>query len=901
MTLACPQCKSPVAREGQRFCYRCGNDLREYYEALNIHPQDSQAAPKEVASNGGDMSITGQTRVKATENIPRAMDTLSVDPIITTDAMQAEGELEYKALLRILLPSGDVFDREMQRAEAQIGKGPRNDIVIADPAVSSSHALIRAEEGVYTITDLGSRNGTFVNSERISEPQKLNHGDVIGIGLSKITFRLKDHSETGAINLTEVLARPASQGPPPLTEDSLAQALINEGLATRNDVERLRGADARGRRLARALLDERLVSEDSLLDLMSRVFRLPITELSAIEIDEAPAIRFSSSIAREHHVFAFNEADGRLKLAVTDPTDTAAVEKVEKETGLPVDLHLANWTRISEQIEAFYGPKLIGVLPTGEKLRYMINQAEIEIGKASHNNIVIADPTVSNTHAILMVRDGGYSIVDLGSRNGTFVNGERLGTHSHTLRHGDAIQLGQTVLTFRNSGETTENVTATLSAEALEEIRRRAGIEAGTPASPRSNTDERERKRVPTSESSATPAVQPPTEQPPAAPLIEQQSPAVAMAPAAELSTPPLTEEQADEKKKKKKKKEGDRMKAAYVSAASRIVAQVLAVVLTVGLSLYIVNRSMSPSQPAPDNTNSKPKKERVASPGAGIPFAGGVFEASGVAQVPNTDGVYFVDDGKPGQIFWMQLDQTGRQVGDIKPIDYGYQIADHEGIVYGGSFFYVVGSNSQPEKGERNALARFAFDAATQTVNGPAEVITDLRGFLLENVPELKDVKDKPGNAGGLNIEGIAWDVTNDRLLLGLRSPVANGQSLIVPIKLRDPRGAFSRDNLQPPGAAIPLSLGGLGIRDIYYDTRTNSYLIVAGSPVTGGSPITSLWEWNGDTDQANPESSPRELTKLDPVMKPEGVTRVRIGGRDFVFIVGDGSSYMKVDLIEP
>ena len=45
MTLACPQCKSPVAREGQRFCYRCGNDLREYYEALNIKQPDEQEAP----------------------------------------------------------------------------------------------------------------------------------------------------------------------------------------------------------------------------------------------------------------------------------------------------------------------------------------------------------------------------------------------------------------------------------------------------------------------------------------------------------------------------------------------------------------------------------------------------------------------------------------------------------------------------------------------------------------------------------------------------------------------------------------------------------------------------------------------------------------------------------------
>jgi hypothetical protein len=117
----------------------------------------------------------------------------------------------------------------------------------------------------------------------------------------------------------------------------------------------------------------------------------------------------------------------------------------------------------------------------------------------------------------------------------------------------------------------------------------------------------------------------------------------------------------------------------------------------------------------------------------------------------------------------------------------------------------------------------------------------------------------------------------------------------------LRDPRGAFARENIQPPGSAIPLSLGGLGIRDIHYNTRTNSFLIVAGSPVTAGSPITSLWEWNGNPDQANPESQPHKLTDLDPVMKPEGVAHVRIGARDFVLVVGDGSSYLKVDLTEP
>lgn len=615
MTLACPQCKSTVAREGQRFCYRCGNDLREYYEALNIQSSDSQPAPSQVepsqsepsqpakAEMIADMVTTNQTKVKGTDNIPRALDTIAVDAPDTTDAVDPIDEFENKATLRILLPSGDVFDREMQRSEAQIGKGPRNDIVIADPAVSSSHALIRAEEGGYTISDLGSRNGTFVNSERISEPRQLNHGDVIGIGLSKLTFRLRDHSETGAINIADLMPHAAiPAGPLPLTEESLAQALINEGLVTRQDIERLCGTDARGRRLYRAILDERLTSEESLRDLMSRIFQLPTIELNSTAIDEALATRFSSRIARDHHVFAFKEADSRLQLAVCDPTNGVAVEKAEKEMGMSADLHLTTWSQISEQIEAYYGPKLIGVLPTGEKLRYRIDQAEIEIGKAAHNNIVLADPTVSNTHAILMARDGGYSIVDLGSRNGTFVNGEQLGTHAHTLRHGDSIQLGGTVLTFRNSGETTENVTATLSADVLEELRRRAGLESDQPR-PRSNTASTERQAMPSSGA--------------AAPL----SPEVPVAALAGMEAAATAEEQGDDKKKKKKKKEDDRLKAAYVGAVSRILAQVLAVLLTVGLSLYIVNRSMKPSgpSPAPADNEIKPSNDNSAPTDAGI------------------------------------------------------------------------------------------------------------------------------------------------------------------------------------------------------------------------------------------------------------------------------------------
>ncbi|HEX8091538.1 MAG TPA: DUF3616 domain-containing protein, partial [Blastocatellia bacterium] len=687
-----------------------------------------------------------------------------------------------------------------------------------------------------------------------------------------------NHSETGAINISEIIPPPS---PPPLTQDSLAAAIISDGLVQAADVERLRGSDASGRRLYHTLLEHALASEERLRDLMSRTFHISTIELGAVEIDKSVVEKLSARTARDRLLFPVAEESGSVTLAVADPTDAEAIEEAKREIGLPVEVRLATATEIYEQVDRYYGPRLIGVLPSGEKLEYFINQHETEIGKAPHNHIVLSDPTVSNTHAILIARDKAYSIVDLGSRNGTFINGERLGAHAHTLRHGDTIQLGQTVLTFKNRAETTANITATLSPAALAEVRKRAGVEDDSPRKP---------------------------EEAPALVIPIGADVAATPLPAGENITPAqanpevvggVEEDKGDKKKKKKKKGSDDRLKAAYISGLSRILAQILAVVLSVGLALYITQRNSGTEKPVAEINSKGKAKMKIATPGAGTEFKGGVFEASGVVQVPGTNGVYFIDDSKPGQIFWMEMDQSGKQVGEqVKPIDFGASVADPEGIAYGASFFYVVGSQSHAEVGDRNALVRFAFDSGNQSMT-KVDVIANLRDFLLERVPDLKDVGGAAANDGGLNVEGIAWDIPNERLLLGLRSPLAGGKALVIPIKLRDPLGSFSKENLEVAGSAIRLSLGGLGIRDIQYDAKSASFLIIAGPSSRGETTAEySLWEWNGDADQSSADSAPREMTKLDSKMKPEGVTRAEIGGRKFIFVVGDGSSYMKVDL---
>jgi len=273
--------------------------------------------------------------------------------------------------------------------------------------------------------------------------------------------------------------------------------------------------------------------------------------------------------------------------------------------------------------------------------------------------------------------------------------------------------------------------------------------------------------------------------------------------------------------------------------------------------------------------------------------FTGGTFEASGVAHVAGTDAVLFVDDGRPNEIFWMQLGEDRKQTGAIKTIDIATNIIDLEGITSDGEYFYIVGSQSKSKGADLAGLARFKFDAANQRATG-TEAAAGLKKFLADNVAELRGLENTKYNDGGLNVEGIAWDPQNKRLLLGLRSPVIEGHALVVPLKLRDSKAAFSFDNLEVEGRkAIRVSLGGAGIRSIEYDESRKAFYLIAGAGPNSEKMDFKTWEWSGNG--ATPEL--RELETFDRRLKPEGITRFSNGSREFMFIVFDTSGYAATD----
>ncbi len=90
-------------------------------------------------------------------------------------------------------------------------------------------------------------------------------------------------------------------------------------------------------------------------------------------------------------------------------------------------------------------PVKITIVKGAEPGREIAIDREMLLGRAEPADILIVDPRVSGRHALLRPGDHAPMIEDVGSSNGTFVNGQQI-TGPHTLTSGDEIQVGDTKL-----------------------------------------------------------------------------------------------------------------------------------------------------------------------------------------------------------------------------------------------------------------------------------------------------------------------------------------------------------------------------------------------------------------------------------------------------------------------
>lgn len=71
-----------------------------------------------------------------------------------------------------------------------VGRASDNDVIVDDPMVSRHHCQLRLQHGAYSFADLGSRNGSTVNGQPVSQVA-LGPGDLIRIGDTEIEFQVR--------------------------------------------------------------------------------------------------------------------------------------------------------------------------------------------------------------------------------------------------------------------------------------------------------------------------------------------------------------------------------------------------------------------------------------------------------------------------------------------------------------------------------------------------------------------------------------------------------------------------------------------------------------------------------------------------------------------------------------
>ncbi len=95
-------------------------------------------------------------------------------------------------------------------------------------------------------------------------------------------------------------------------------------------------------------------------------------------------------------------------------------------------------------------PNLYVVTNDGQIFNFPISKDTVRIGRSNDNNLILADNTVSRYHTEIQKRKNDYILADLGSYNGTRLNGKSI--QKVFLKHDDKIQIGSSKLTFLLNG-----------------------------------------------------------------------------------------------------------------------------------------------------------------------------------------------------------------------------------------------------------------------------------------------------------------------------------------------------------------------------------------------------------------------------------------------------------------
>ena len=267
-----------------------------------------------------------------------------------------------------------------------IGREVGNDVVIPSSEVSRKHAEIVPMPGGYQVTDL-STNGMFVNGVRLAQVQVLGRGDVLKIGPEE--FRFYADTAKAAVTPPPASAAVASAAPEPVAPTpSVPESPLSS------------------------------VLPEIVLDLESAIASAASTPVpvAATEVAPVAAAPVAAAPVAAAPVAPATPAPASAKPASSGRTPLATLEIINE------------------------GPQ--------KGTKFEIHSALTNVGRGTHNDVALNDESVSDSHAKIQKRDGGWFIVDQGSTNGTYVGGRRVQGEQRVEGAPD-VRFGGIKMTFR--------------------------------------------------------------------------------------------------------------------------------------------------------------------------------------------------------------------------------------------------------------------------------------------------------------------------------------------------------------------------------------------------------------------------------------------------------------------
>jgi pSer/pThr/pTyr-binding forkhead associated (FHA) protein len=143
-----------------------------------------------------------------------------------------------------------------------------------------------------------------------------------------------------------------------------------------------------------------------------------------------------------------SEADNRKDLTTT--IHLTALRSVESSLARLLEDSGPELSEVLNQLPQD-SAMLVSLIGPSKGARFLLDAERTSVGRASDNEIFLDDVTVSRKHAEIARREGKYSLKDLGSLNGTYLNGEIV--NETFLKDGDELQIGKFRMHFFRGGK----------------------------------------------------------------------------------------------------------------------------------------------------------------------------------------------------------------------------------------------------------------------------------------------------------------------------------------------------------------------------------------------------------------------------------------------------------------